>query len=147
MKRLGKIVMADDNSNDVSLVSYALKEAGLHNPIQWLTNGNALIDYLAHERALHQMPLLVVMDWKMPGTNTLNVLKWIREQPEFLSLLIAVLTGSENPSEKRLAYDAGANWHMVKSPDFSDLVQLVDRIGRFWRCAGASDSACLYETA
>jgi len=135
MKRLGKIVMADDNSNDVSLVSYALKEAGFPNQIEWLTNGNTLMDYLAHERALHQMPLLVVMDWKMPGTNTLKVLKWIREQPEFLSLLIAVLTGSENPTEKQLAYQAGANWHIVKSTDFSELVQLVERICGFWAYA------------
>jgi len=135
MKRLGKIVMADDNQNDVSLVSHAFKNAGLHNPIQWLTNGDALIDHLAQDRALQQIPLLIVIDWQIPGTNTPKVLKWIRSQPEFLSLLIAVLTGSENPNEKQLAYQAGANWHIVKSPDFGDLVQLVDRIREFWAYA------------
>jgi CheY-like chemotaxis protein len=134
MKRLGNIIMADDNGNDVSLVSYAFREAGLDNPIQWLADGNLLIRHLKHEKSLQQMPLLLVIDWKIPGTNTLEVLKWIRSQPEYLSLLIVVLTGSGNPVEKQLAYDAGTNWHIVKTAKFADLTQLVHRIQEFWFC-------------
>lgn len=141
MKRLGNIIMADDNQNDVSLVSYAFQEAGLDNPIQWLSTGEMLIQHLTEDRAQQQMPLLVVMDWKMPGTNPLNVLRWIRKQPEYLSLLVVVLTGSENPIEKQLAYEAGANWHIVKSSDFADLAQLVHRIQQFWSCAIVPESS------
>jgi two-component system, OmpR family, phosphate regulon response regulator PhoB len=132
MKRLGHIIMADDNPNDVSLVSYAFQEAGLDNPVQWLATGEMLLHHLIENRASQQMPLLVVMDWKMPGANPLKILKWIRKQPEYLSLLIVVLTGSDSPLEKKLAYEAGANWHIVKSSNFTDLAQLVDRIRKFW---------------
>ena len=141
MKRLGHIIMADDNQNDVSLVSYAFREAGLNNPLQWLSNGEMLMHHLAQDRTFQQMPLLVVMDWNMPGTNPLKILRWIRKQPEYLSLLIVVLTGSENPVEKQLAYEAGANWHLVKSPDFADLAQLVHRIQQFWPCATGTESS------
>lgn len=141
MKRLGHIIMADDNQNDVSLVSYAFRETGLDNPVQWLSSGEMLIHHLTEDRVQQQMPLLVVMDWKMPGTNPLNILRWIRKQPEYLSLLVVVLTGSENPIEKQLAYEAGANWHIVKSSDFADLAQLVQRIQQFWSCAIVHESS------
>jgi CheY-like chemotaxis protein len=132
MKRLGDIIVADDNGNDVSLVSYALREAGLKNPIQWIKDGNGLIHHLAKNLHLDEMPLLIVMDWNMPGTNTLQVLKWIREQPGFLNVLIVVLTGSENPLQKLQAYEAGANWHVVKSGAFADLAELIQRVIGFW---------------
>ena len=141
MKRLGHIIMADDNQNDVSLVSYAFTEAGLNTPIEWLHSGEMLIRHLTESRLAQQMPLLLVLDWKMPGTNPLNILKWIRKQPEYLGLLIVVLTGSENPAERQLAYEAGANWHIVKSSDFTDLAQLVHRIRKFWSHAPSPESS------
>lgn len=132
MKRLGDIIMADDNGNDVSLVSYALKEAGFQIPIQWIKDGGALMDHLSKYLLLDQMPLLIVIDWNMPGLNTVDVLKWIRNQPRFLNVLIVVLTGSENPVQKTLAFEAGANWHIVKSSAFDELTNLISRIEQFW---------------
>jgi CheY-like chemotaxis protein len=132
MKRLGDIIMADDNGNDVSLVSYSLREAGLNNTVRWIKDGRALLDYLGQNQFLKQMPLLIVLDWNMPGSNTLEILKWIRGQPEYLNALVAVLTGSENPIQKRQAFEAGANWHLVKSANFADLTDLILRIRRFW---------------
>ena len=132
MKRLGNIIMADDNGNDVSLGSYALRDAGLKNSVQWIKDGKTLMHYLKQAQLLGQMPLLIVMDWNMPGTNTIEVLKWIRSQPEYLNVLIAVLTGSENPIQKKSAYEAGANWHIVKSSAFAELTELIQRIKAFW---------------
>jgi CheY-like chemotaxis protein len=132
MKRLGDIIMADDNGCDVSLVSFALKDAGLQNPLQWIKDGKGLMEYLTQNLILDQIPLLIVMDWNMPGPKTVDVLKWIRNQPRFLNVLIVVLTGSENPAQKKMAFEAGANWHMVKSSAFNELTDLITRIERFW---------------
>jgi CheY-like chemotaxis protein len=132
MKRLGDIIMADDNGCDVSLVSYALQDAGLKIPVQWIKDGKGLIDQLSKYLRLDEMPLLIVIDWNMPGLNTVEVLKWIREQPQFLNVLVVVLTGSENPVQKQLAFEAGANWHIVKSAAFDELTNLISRIEQFW---------------
>lgn len=132
MKRLGDIIMADDNGCDVSLVSYALQDAGLKIPVQWIKDGKGLTDQLSKYLRLDEMPLLIVIDWNMPGLNTVEVLKWIREQPQFLNVLVVVLTGSENPVQKQLAFEAGANWHIVKSAAFDELTNLISRIEQFW---------------
>lgn len=132
MKRLGDIIMADDNGSDVSLVTFALEDAGLEIPVQWIKDGKELTDRLSRYLLLGEMPLLIVIDWNMPGPKSVDVLKWIRSQPRFLNALIVVLTGSENPVQKRLAFEAGANWHIVKSAAFNELTDLISRIARFW---------------
>jgi CheY-like chemotaxis protein len=142
MKRLGDIIMADDNGNDVSLVSYALKEAGLQIPVQWIKDGKELRDHLSQYLVLNQMPWLIVIDWNMPGQNTVEVLKWIREQPCFLNALIVVLTGSQNPVQKQHALEAGANWHIVKSAAFTDLTSLIGRIVSFWSLGETASVPC-----
>lgn len=139
MRRSGTILIADDDQNDVLLISHALESAGIHNPIQWFRDGASLIDFLkrdgAHSHANTPIPMLVFLDWRMPHTNTAEVIKWIRRQPEYLNLLTVVLTGSDDPNEKQAAYEAGANWHLVKSADFSRLTDLVRRIREFWSYA------------
>jgi CheY-like chemotaxis protein len=132
MQRTGTILIADDDRNDVSIVSHALVEAGLKNPVRWLRDGGTAVRYLSQSHIPQEMPLLLLMDWNIPGTNAAELLKWIRQRPHYLNLLVIVLTGSEDPIQKRLAYEAGANWHFVKSADCGDVVRLVRRIQEFW---------------
>ena len=137
MQRSGIILLADDDRNDASLISYALRRVGIYNPMRWLGSGDAVIHFLQldaiHEdRDIRQMPLLLLLDWNMPGKDTLTVLKWIRAQPKYLNLLVVVLTGSQDPVQKRLAYQAGANWYIVKSARFTDLTILIQNVRTFW---------------
>jgi two-component system response regulator len=106
MHRTGTIILADDDQNDVDLITYALETFGIRNPVLWHKDGDTLVDYLKQDHDSRQMPLLVLIDWNMPLMNTADVLKWIRTQPKYLNLLV-VLTGPESPIEKQLAYDAG----------------------------------------
>jgi len=132
MGRSRTILIADDNRSDVSLVSFALREAGFKYHIRWLKSGETLLRYLRRSETARRLPLLVLIDWNMPRSKPPEILKWIRSQPQYLNLLIAVLTGSADPLQRQSALDAGANWHIIKSADFSDVTTLVNRIQQFW---------------
>lgn len=136
MRRTGTILIADDDQNDVEIISHVLQAAGVKNPVRCFHDGDSLMRFLeedgAHAKDSSHMPLLVFLDWNMPRSNSAEVIKWIRRQPEYLNLLIIVLTGSANPKEKKSAYEAGANWHFVKSADFPHQVQLVRRVRELW---------------
>ncbi len=132
MGRSRTILIADDSRNDVSLVSYSLRSAGYNFPIRWLKDGEMLLRYLRRSETARRLPLLVLIDWNMPQSKPFEILKWIRSQPQYLSLLIVVLTGSSDPTERKRALDAGANWHIVKSTDLSEVTNLVNRIQNFW---------------
>ncbi|HXT11306.1 MAG TPA: hypothetical protein VN873_07060 [Candidatus Angelobacter sp.] len=140
--RLGTILVADRDKDDVWLLSYALKGAGIKNPVRWLSDIDEVIQFLGHGvrrsakfTSIPEMPLLLFVEWNIPWSGAVDLLKWIRQEPRFLALLIVVITKSDDPEQKRLAYEAGADWHFVKSKDFSDLMRLVHRLREFWSCA------------
>lgn len=141
--RLGTILVANNDKDEVYLLSYALKAACVKNPIRWLNSTEEVIHFLIHggldggsdSPAVPEMPLLLFIDWDIPWSGALDLLKWIRQQPKLLNLLVVVMAGENNPDSKREAYEAGTNWHFVKSADFMDLMRLVRRLREFWSYA------------
>jgi CheY-like chemotaxis protein len=141
--RLGTVLVANNDKDEASLLSYALKAACIKNPIRWLNSTEEVIHFLVHGGAgkgsdsagVPEMPLLLFIDWDIHWSGALDLLKWIRQQPKYLSLLVVVMTGANDPDCKRAAYEAGTNWHFVKSADFIDLMRLVRRLREFWSYA------------
>jgi CheY-like chemotaxis protein len=138
--RSGTIVIADYDRDNLAVLSYAFKGAGVKNSIHWIQNSDALMEYLEAGKpiagsVLQQKPLLLLLDWNIPDGGAVEVLKRVRRQPEYADLLVAVITGSNEPGQKRAAYETGANWHFEKSSDFADLMRLVRHIREFWSYA------------
>jgi CheY-like chemotaxis protein len=61
-----------------------------------------------------------------------EVLKWIRKQPGFSSLIVVVLTSSEQIRDVNRAYQLGANSFMVKPLDFQNIVEMSRVIQQYW---------------
>ena len=91
------ILIAEDNRDDALLIQRALRRANLINPLQVVANGEQAIQYLKGDgqyadRSSYPLPELVLLDLQMPRVSGLEVLKWIRDQPEFRLLPIVILT-------------------------------------------------------
>ncbi len=83
------------------------------------------------DRTKHPLPALVLLDINMPGSDGFAVLKWIRRQPQFASLCVAVLSGSDEMRDVNLAHHLGANLFLVKPLDFwvaAELLRAVERL-------------------
>ncbi len=57
---------------------------------------------------------VILLDWDMPGTNGIEFLKWIREQPAFESIQVIMQTGMDNPEQIKTGIDAGAYFYLTK---------------------------------
>lgn len=138
------ILIAIEDPDEVSVLSYGLKAAGIRNPIGWFKDGTALTGHLARSRTRERShgdngPLLLALDTSPLSFRGIDTLKWIREQPQFAKLPVIAVTGTKHPEETKTAYEAGACWHLSKSSDFSDLMRLARRIREFWSYAVAPD--------
>ncbi len=78
------------------------------------------------------MPSLVLLDLKMPKKDGFEVLKWMREQPEFKRLVAVVLSTSDEPVDINRAYDLGANSFLVKTLMFTEFTELVKSLDNYW---------------
>ncbi|HZR17399.1 MAG TPA: response regulator [Verrucomicrobiae bacterium] len=130
------ILHVEDDSNDVLLLEYAFKTAGVDNPVQVASNGQQAIDYLlaatrAEEPWVHPMPCLVLLDLKLPVKSGLDVLRWARQQPGLSGLPVIVLTSSRDPIDILQSYRLGANSFVVKPFAQEQRVRLARAI-KFW---------------
>jgi len=131
------ILLVEDEKNDVFFLKYAFKEVGILNPLQVAEDGKAAMDYLSGngehaDRELFPLPCLVLLDLKLPRVMGLEVLKWIREQPELKRLIVIILTSSRLEPDIETAYQLGANAYLVKPSSPFELRETAAAIKQFW---------------
>lgn len=131
------ILLVEDNPDDVLLIKRAFRRARIVNPLQVVTDGEAAMAYLAGEppyedRESYPLPLLVLLDLKLPKRSGLEVLAWLRAQILLKRLPVVVLTASRETPDINKAYDLGANSYLVKPVAFEDLVEMVKTLGLYW---------------
>ena len=131
------ILLVDDDENDVVIMTMALKKAGFSCPIRVATDGREAQDYLSGtgkfaDRHEYPLPYLILMDLKLPRVMGLEVLKWLRKQPEFDFIIVLVLSSSPMPEDIQSAYQLRANGYLVKPSGLDKLQVMAQAIRDFW---------------
>jgi CheY-like chemotaxis protein len=133
----GSVLLIEDDPNDVVLTQRAFARAGFANPLQIVTDGEQAIAYLAGQapytdRQRHPVPILVLLDLKLPRRSGFEVLDWLRRAPALRRVPVVILTSSQHSPDIDRAYDAGANSYLVKPVAFEGLLGLVRTLGLYW---------------
>lgn len=131
------ILLVEDNEDDVFLMKRALKAAGVLNPLLVVEDGQEAIDYLSgagkfNDRTIYPVPAMVLLDLKLPIIKGLEVLAWIRKQPELRGVVVVVLTSSSEPSDLSESYRLGANSYIVKPPTSVQLLEWAKAFKGYW---------------
>ena len=131
------ILLVEDRDDDVVLVRKAFERSHIGNPLHVVRDGEEAMMYLAGEgkyanRAEYPLPWLILLDLKMPRVDGFEVLKWIRQQAGFGSIIVVVLTSSDQIRDADKAYKLGANSFMVKPVDFENAVETSKLIKNYW---------------
>ena len=131
------ILLVEDDPNDVFLIQRAFRRANIVNPVQVVQDGEAAVLYLSSQepyadRDRYPLPILMLLDLKLPRLSGLEVLEWLRQQPELRRLLVVVLTSSRENADVNRAYDLGANSYLVKPVAFDGLLEMVRTLNQYW---------------
>jgi CheY-like chemotaxis protein len=133
---LKRILLAEDNANDLELTLAALQQHNLANEIVTVRDGAEALDYLylrgAFAGRVASQPALVLLDLKMPKVDGLEVLKAIKADPQLRPIPVVMLTSSREESDLVRSYHLGVNAYVVKPVDFSEFMDAVRQIGAFW---------------
>ena len=137
MQRHSTILIVDDDENDVFFVKRAFTEMTVNCAFEVLQNGQEAIDYLAGQGAFanrekHPLPMLILMDLKMPIVDGFEVLTWLRSRPGIKVIPTIVFSSSDIPRDITRAYELGANSFMTKSVTYDGLLLKLQTLSRYW---------------
>ncbi|RMF44325.1 MAG: response regulator [Planctomycetota bacterium] len=133
------LLIVEDDPFDVKLIQRAMSKARIANPCRILSDGEQAIHYLAghppySDRNSNPIPILMLLDLKLPRKSGFDVIEWVRAQPVLRRLPIIVLTSSAESPDISRAYDLGANSYLVKPVGNDALVDMLQNLELFWLC-------------
>ncbi len=136
MGDLKRILLVEDNPNDVELTLEALREHNLANEVVVVRDGAEALDYLHKEGAYNSRangnPAVILLDIKMPKVDGLEVLRQIKSDERLKTIPVVMLTSSREESDLMKSYSLGVNSYVVKPVEFQEFIEAVKHLGVFW---------------
>ncbi|MCK4308129.1 response regulator [candidate division WOR-3 bacterium] len=130
-----KILLVEDNPDDVELTLLAFKKYNLSNEIVVARDGQEALDILfpSEEKSKKsKLPDIILLDLKLPKVSGLEVLKEIKTHPETRIIPVIVLTTSNEDRDIRDSYRLGVNSYIRKPVRFDKFVEVVKQLGLYW---------------
>ena len=132
------ILLAEDDENDVFIMRRSLERALIINPLIVVRDGLEAVNYLkgmgTAQAGAPKLPLLVLLDIKMPVMGGFEVLQWIRTQRPLNRLIAVMFSSSRHPEDIARAYDLHANSFLVKRSSIEETSDMLRSMHNYWFC-------------
>jgi CheY-like chemotaxis protein len=125
-----KIMLIDDNPADLMLVQEVMNDLGNVADLDLVTGGaEALVELRSLLRQPQiQKPCLILLDLNMPSISGLEVLAYIKSQPNLQVIKTVILSTSDAKGDKVLCFASGADDYLVKPSDYGELRELMKKV-------------------
>jgi CheY-like chemotaxis protein len=132
-----KILVVDDDLNDLMFIASAFRTVGVLSELQTASSGDEAVAYLGGEgkysdRSTYAFPDFVITDLKMPNGDGFSVLEHFKRNEVSAVIPIVVLSGSQDNDDIKKAYLLGASSYHVKPSSPLALRALVKALHDLW---------------
>lgn len=133
-----KILLIEDNSDEVQLTLRAFHKNNSGIEIIVKNNGEEALDFLSGEGGLTAtksgfvFPALILLDLKLPKLDGLDVLKILKNDNRTKMIPVVVLTSSKEKSDMISSYQLGCNSYVSKPVDFAKFTDLIKQLSKYW---------------
>ena len=131
------ILLVEDNPDDVELTLRAFKKNNISNKVVVAKDGVEALDYLFRKgmyagRDVKDLPVVTLLDLKLPKIDGLGVLKTIRQNESTKLLPVVILTSSAQEQDVVNGYKLGANSYIRKPVNFTEFIEAIKLLGLYW---------------
>jgi CheY-like chemotaxis protein len=132
-----KTILIVEDMEDDFFLKRALSISGITHPLQVAVDGRHALEYLQGkgefaDRSKFPIPFLILLDLKLPYVMGLDVLKWVRQQPDYANTLVVVLTSSQHDKDMEQTFQLGGNGYLIKPATREKLLELVQNLRDRW---------------
>ena len=132
------ILMADDDEDDRELARDALQDERLAERMQFVVDGQDLLDYLHRDGPYSSgprsapRPSIILLDLNMPRKDGREALAEIKADDSLRRIPVVVLTTSRDEEDVRRAYELGASSFITKPVTHSKLTDVMSTVALYW---------------
>ncbi|TRO31178.1 response regulator [Pseudomonas sp. ALS1131] len=131
------ILIADDDQDDCLMTREAFEECRISNPLHFVHDGEALLDYLRRrapydDEERYPLPGLILLDLNMPRMDGREALQAIKSDVLLRGIPVVVLTTSSAEEDILSSYNMGSNSFITKPVTYTGLIEVVKTLGRYW---------------
>lgn len=130
-----QLLVVDDDPEDFILVRTAVKRALLPLCVTGLSNGDALMSYLAERTGVPDPmapTMVILLDLNMPGRDGRSCLRDIKANPLLADIPVIIFSTSDSPDDIQKSYELNANSYICKPDDLSQLERILSTLYRYW---------------
>jgi len=114
------ILLSDDDAEDQEILEESILTLAPQTTIRTVGNGQQVIDFL-ESCTDTELPALIVLDYKMPILNAVEVLEYTKGVQRYISIPKVVWSSSDRPEHVKKCIDRGALEYFVKPNKVNDL--------------------------
>ena len=126
------ILLVEDNPMDIDMNKRAFARRKVANPIEVAIDGDEALAWLPRWEAGAPLPVIILLDLKLPKVDGLEVLRQLKSHPQFHTIPVVVLTSSNEDRDIQTAYKLGTNSYITKPVDFDKFLDVAGHIEIYW---------------
>lgn len=131
------ILLVEDNPDDAALALRALAKSEIPSDIVVVRDGVEALEYVfgglnGPKDRPKRLPVLILLDLKLPKIDGLEVLRRIREDSRTHLIPVVVLTSSDEQRDLVRSFELGANSYVRKPVDFTQFAEAVQQLSSYW---------------
>lgn len=132
-----RILLVEDSPGDVELTRRALERSNISNELTVAEDGVDALKFFFGEDgdsgcAVEDLPVLVLLDLKLPRVDGLQVLRRLRAHEKTKLVPVVMLTSSSEETDIVASYGLGANSYVRKPVKFSEFAEAIRQLGLYW---------------
>ena len=132
------MLYVEDEESDAMFMERAFAEMGLAGKLHVVGNGRAAIDYLSGagkygDRGKYPVPALVLLDLNLPQVGGFEVLRWMRNHPEFTGTPVVIFSSSTREDDRVTARELGADEFVAKPSSGMEFGRVVEGLLKWLR--------------
>ena len=77
---------------------------------------------------IQEKPDVIILDIMMPDISGLEVLRYMRREPDLMSIPVIVVSAKSMPGDIKVGLEAGASIYLTKPVGFLELKQAVEQV-------------------
>ncbi|HUA87556.1 MAG TPA: response regulator [Bryobacteraceae bacterium] len=119
-----RILVVEDNPNDVELLRMALHEADVDFEFTVIDDGGEALAFVEKQSRPESRPDLAILDLNLPRRDGVEVLNGMRANPLFSDVPVAVFSSSSLPRERARVEALHIRRYIQKPTDLDEFLKI-----------------------